>query len=272
MQTRRSFIAGAGASIFALALSSCSTGANGSAQQNDLPTITVGSDNYPPYNYLDENGNPTGIDVEIATEAFRRIGLQTVFSYIRWDSKNELLSTGEIDCLAGCFSMTGREDDYRWAGPYMSSQQVVAVNPSSEIYSLADLEGKSVAVQSTSKPESILLNGTNPHAGEPRAVFCMENRDHIYPALSKGYVDAVATHKTSILQYEKDYNVEYRILDESLLDVGIGMAFDKNDARGYDEALDQALSDMHADGTLEQIISKYLDDAASYLGVDAKDA
>ena len=50
------------------------------------------------------------------------------------------------------------------------------------------------------------------------------------------------------------------------------MAFDKNDARGYDEALDQVLSDMHADGTLEQIISKYLDDAASYLGVDAKDA
>ena len=37
--------------------------------------IVVGSDNYPPFNYMDENGNPTGIDVDIATEAFKKIGL-----------------------------------------------------------------------------------------------------------------------------------------------------------------------------------------------------
>ncbi len=252
-------------------LSSCSALSGTSSENEDLPIITIGSDNYPPYNYLDENGNPTGIDVDIATEAFRRIGMQAVFTYIQWDNKNELLASGEIDCVAGCFTMTGRENDYRWAGPYMASQQVVAVNPESSIYTLADLEGKSVAVQSTTKPESIFLNKTNPHVGEPRALFCMENRDHIYPALSKGYVDAVAAHKTSILQYEKDYDVEYRILEESLLDVGLGMAFDKDDTRGYDEMLDAALSEMHADGTLEQIIGKYLDDAASYLEVDASD-
>ncbi len=34
------------------------------------PVITLGSDNYPPYNYLNEDGVPTGIDVELATEAF----------------------------------------------------------------------------------------------------------------------------------------------------------------------------------------------------------
>ena len=38
------------------------------------PVITLGSDSYPQYNYLNEDGVPTGIDVELATEAFKRMG------------------------------------------------------------------------------------------------------------------------------------------------------------------------------------------------------
>ena len=40
------------------------------------PVIKIGSDNYPPYNFLNEDGIPTGIDVELATEAFRRMGIR----------------------------------------------------------------------------------------------------------------------------------------------------------------------------------------------------
>ena len=43
------------------------------AKNSDLPQILIGSDTYPPYIYLNNDGTPTGIDVEIATEAFRRI-------------------------------------------------------------------------------------------------------------------------------------------------------------------------------------------------------
>ena len=42
--------------------------------KTEKPVITLGSDNYPPYNYLNEDGVPTGIDVELATEAFKRMG------------------------------------------------------------------------------------------------------------------------------------------------------------------------------------------------------
>ena len=38
------------------------------------PAIKIGSDNYPPYNFLNEDGMPTGIDVDLATEAFGRMG------------------------------------------------------------------------------------------------------------------------------------------------------------------------------------------------------
>ena len=44
-----------------------------SKKETEKPVITLGSDNYPPYNYLNEDGIPTGIDVELATEAFKRM-------------------------------------------------------------------------------------------------------------------------------------------------------------------------------------------------------
>lgn len=46
------------------------------------------------------------------------------------------MDNGEIDCIWGCFSMDGREQDYQWAGPYMVSRQVIAVNAKSDIYAM----------------------------------------------------------------------------------------------------------------------------------------
>ena len=76
----------------------------------DLPTIVIGSDNYPPFNYLSADGQPTGIDVELATEAFRRMGYKAQFVTIDWVDKKELVENGTVDCLWGSFSIDGRED------------------------------------------------------------------------------------------------------------------------------------------------------------------
>ena len=251
----------------------CACASDNSASTDDSrPTLIVGSDNYPPYNYLDENGNPTGIDVDIFTEALNRLGYNVEIRYINWEDKDTLLASGGIDLAIGSFSMTGREDLYRWAGPYMQSRQVVAVSPESDIYTLADLEGKVVAVQSTTRPETLLLNKDDSRIPQLKSLFCIDDRAELFPALSKGYVDAIAAHEVSIQQYEKDYGMTYRILEESLLDVGLGAAFYKDDERGIDRELDDMLSEMHADGSLERIIGKYLEDPAKCLGVDAHDA
>ena len=113
--------------ILATALAGCKN-TDVTKKEREKPVITLGSDSYPPYNYLNEDGIPTGIDVELATEAFKRMGYQVDVVQINWEKKKELVESGEIDCIMGCFSMEGRLDDYRWAGPYIASRQVVAVN------------------------------------------------------------------------------------------------------------------------------------------------
>ena len=60
----------------------------------------------------------------------------------------------------------------------------------------------------------------------------------------------------------------YRILSEPLLEVGLGTAFDINDARGIDVKLTQAYQEMLADGTMERLVSKYFDDPSPFLNVE----
>ena len=71
-----------------------------------------------------------------------------------------------------------------------------------------------------------------------------------------------------IVQYMKDYDTSFRILEEPLMIVGIGVAFAKDDDRGICEQMDQTLEEMRQDGTSLKIIEKYLDDPDKYLEVD----
>ena len=237
---------------------------NAENETSHLPVLTVGCDDYSPFSYADANGDMTGIDVELAREAFSRMGYMPKFQFINWEDKKELLENGDIDCIWSSFTMTDREDEYHWAGPYMRSKQVVAVNENSDIYSLQDLEGKVVAVQSTTKPEDIIRShdGTLP---ELRKVISVQKRDLIFIFLSKGYVDALAAHDTSVDQFMADTGLKFRILDEPLQAVDLGVAFDKNDTRGLDKELTDTLHEMQKDGTVKEIIGKYLSSPERYL-------
>ena len=72
--------------IIAVTLTGCKH-TDSSKKETEKPVITLGSDNYPPYNYLNEDGVPTGIDVELATEAFKRMGYQVEVVQINWEEK-----------------------------------------------------------------------------------------------------------------------------------------------------------------------------------------
>ena len=270
--SRRAFLNGCTLLAASTALGGLTACGGTDAKNSGLPQILIGSDTYPPYIYLNNDGTPAGIDVEIATEAFRRMGYAARFEVIDWEQKTALVESGAIDCIWGCFSMQGRETLYRWAGPYMVSRQVVAVNADSSIQSLSDLAGKTVMVQSTSKPEGIFLSGSDPRIPQTVEVFSIEDRSVQYAMLACGYVDAIAAHETAILQYMKDNYAVFRILEEPLLVTGLGVAFAKNDSRGLDHQLNDTFAQMREDGTLERIVGKYLEHASQYLEVDTIDA
>ena len=113
------------------------------------------------------------------------------------------------------------------------------------------------AVQSTTKPESIFLNRTDERIPKLGNLIILGHRELIYTFLGKGYVDAVAAHEESIVQYRKDYDASFRILEEPLMITGIGVAFAKEDDRGICEQMGQTQEEMRLDGTSLKIIENF---------------
>ena len=74
----------------AVLLCSCLHPGKADSYTATMPVIVVGSDNYPPFNYMGTDGAPTGIDVELATEAFKRLGYRVKFVTIDWEKMKEL--------------------------------------------------------------------------------------------------------------------------------------------------------------------------------------
>ena len=72
------------------------------AADSELPEIIIGMDYFEPYSYQTSDGKYKGIDVELAKEAFQRLGYQPKFENIVWEDKDELLADGTVDCLC-CF-------------------------------------------------------------------------------------------------------------------------------------------------------------------------
>lgn len=225
--------------------------------KDDRPQIVIGSDEYPPFFYIDEDGNFSGIDVEIATKACERIGYKAVFKKIEWSDKDILLVNGEVDCLWGCFSMTGREDRYDWIGPYMKSSQVVAVLANSDIYTFADLAEKNIAVQATSIPDEILSAHDDERIPDDIRLYCFTDFDIIFSSLDNGYVDAIAGHDTIMAEYMKENPSKYRILEEPLLEVNLGAAFLKGENTALVDLLKQSVQVLLNDGTIAEIVTKY---------------
>ncbi len=219
-------------------------------------TLIVGSDIYSPYFYLGDDGNFTGIDVEIAKEACRRLGMSAEFKKIEWQNKDEYLADKTVDCLWGSFSMNGREELYVWAGPYMYSRQVVAVLGSSDIYKLTDLNDKCISVQNATKPDGLFSQDQVPGVSVKK-VYSFGSMPLAFAALKKGYVDACAGHETALRDYMKNVNGDYRILDEYLLKANLGVAFEKETGEKQAERLTVVLEDMKEDGTIRSIIEDY---------------
>ena len=224
----------------------------------DRTQLIVGFDaEYPPYGYMDENGEYVGFDLDLAQEVCDRNGWELVKQPIDWDAKDMELNSGSIDCIWNGFTMNGREDDYTWSTPYMDNSQVFVVAADSGISSLADLAGKVVEVQTDSSAEAALKDNA-----ELSATFgtlqTTPDYNTAFMDLEMGAVDAIAMD-VIVAGYQIEQRGEsdkYVILDETLSSEEYGIGFKKGNEELRDK-VQGALDEMAADGTMAEISEKW---------------
>lgn len=223
-------------------------------------TFTVGFDaEFPPYGYMDENGEYVGFDLDLAQEVCDRLGYELVKQPIDWAAKDMELSSGTIDCIWNGFTINGREDDYTWSVPYVNNKQVIVVAADSGIATMADLAGKTVGVQQDSSALAALEEEENANlAASFKAMEQYADYNTAFMDLEAGAIDALAVD-IGVASYQLASRGDgFVILEEELASEQYGIGF----LLGNEELKDKVeatLLEMKADGTFDEIVDKYSD-------------
>ena len=231
----------------------------------DRTQLIVGFDaEYPPYGYMDENGEYVGFDLDLAQEVCDRNGWELVKQPIDWDAKDMELNSGSIDCIWNGFTMTGREDDYTFSEPYVDNSIVVVVAADSDIQSLEDLAGKVVATQADSSALTALTDDSEDNKDNIAlaATFAelqqVADYNSAFMNLEAGSIDAIAVD-IGVAQYQISSRGDmFRQLDTPISTEQYAIGFKKGNTELRDQ-VQNTLNEMVSDGTFDKIVANYED-------------
>ena len=238
-------------------LAGCGGAAETAGNAEERTSFTVGFDaEFPPYGYMDENGDYTGFDLELAEEVCKRNGWELVKQPIDWDSKDMELSSGAIDCIWNGFTMNGREKEYTWSVPYVDNSQVFVVAADAGISSNADLAGKKVGVQRDSSALAALEEDAADLAATFADLIQYADYNTAFMDLEQGAIDALAID-VGVADYQiSSRGNSFVKLEEKLAteQYGIGFLLGNDSLKNQVES---TLLEMAEDGTFAKIAEKY---------------
>ena len=271
--SRRSFLAAAGLSVAALALTACggsassvassvassasSAAASTSAAAGELTTVEAGkltmatNAAFPPYEMTTDAGDFEGIDIETAQAIADKLGLELQIDDMDFDAALLSVQQGKADIvMAGVTVTDERKAVMDFSDSYATGIQSIIVPEGSDIASPDDLTGKKIGTQ----------RGTTGYIycsddfGDENVVAYDDGLTAVQ-ALNNGQVDAVVIDNAPAQEFVAA-NPGLKILDTSYAeeDYAIGMA--KNSP--LEDAVNSVLEELKADGTLQAIVDKYI--------------
>ena len=257
------------AMVMALSLAACGKTEQKDEQKDEkkddaaaAKTFIMGIDaEYPPFSYLDENGEYTGFDVEVCKAACDLLGWDMQVFPVNWDQKLVQLDANECDCVWSGMTILDsmKEAGYVLSAPYYDNTQVIMVKEGSDIKSSADLAGKVVAVQLGTSGEALLADGGD--LADLKATFAelttCDSFLKCFTELGGGAVDAVIVDKPVATAYA-DKNAGFTILSEELGAEQYGIAF-RADDKELCSSIEGAVKTLVDNGTYAKIAEKYPD-------------
>ena len=204
-----------------------------------------------PFGYIDKDGKNAGYDIVFAERLAKDLGVKVKYTSVDPAARVDVLTSNKVDITLANFTVTDeRKAVMDFSDSYATGIQSIIVPEGSDIATPDDLAGKKIGTQ----------RGTTGYIycsddfGED-SVVAYDSGLTAVQALNNGQVDAVVIDNAPATEYVAA-NPGLKVLDTSYAeeDYAIGMA--KGSA--LEDAVNKALEELKADGTLQAIVDKYI--------------
>ncbi|WP_298736515.1 transporter substrate-binding domain-containing protein [uncultured Subdoligranulum sp.] len=240
-----------------------SEAATAEAASGELTTVTPGkltmSTNaaFPPYEMTADDGSFEGIDVEVAQAIADKLGLELQIDDMDFDAALLAAQTGKSDMvMAGVTVTEERQTVMDFSNTYANGIQVVIVPEDSDIASIEDMTGKMIGVQRGTTGDLYCSDTVENGGFGEENVTPYDNGLTAVQALLNGQVDCVVIDNAPAQEFVKA-NPGLKILDTEYANEEYAIGVAKGNTQLLD-AINGALEELEADGTLQSIVDKYI--------------
>jgi polar amino acid transport system substrate-binding protein len=209
---------------------------------------------YPPFSFLDEDGNGVGFDYDLAEALCERANCVPTFKEFAWDGIFEAAEAGEFDInMGGCTVTMDRSKVVDYSDPIYEYGQVVLVR--SDEAGITDEEAlaasdKKIGTQAGTSNEITAIS----RFGEDQVVL-FDTFELPVVALQSGDVDAVVIDEVAAVGFMRESPGEMKIAFK--LTGGEFLALFMPPGSELQPAVDQALNEMWDDGTMQDLIDTW---------------
>lgn len=229
------------------------------ARKDDGKLIMATNATFPPYEYKDGD-KIVGIDAEVAEKIAEKLGKELVIEDVEFGSIIAGVQTGKYDMgMAGMTVTPEREKSVNFTKSYAKGVQAVIVTEDSPIKSLDDLKGdgsmKFGVQQDTTGDIYASDTAENGGYGEENVIRFKAATDTVQ-ALKSGKVDAVIIDNEPAKSFVASTS-GLKILDGAWVDEDYAVCVAKENTELLNQ-VNKALDELKADGTLQQIVDKYI--------------
>ncbi|MCI5537995.1 MAG: transporter substrate-binding domain-containing protein [Oscillospiraceae bacterium] len=229
------------------------------ARKDDGKLIMATNATFPPYEYKDGD-KIVGIDAEVAEKIAEKLGKELVIEDVEFGSIIAGVQTGKFDIgMAGMTVTPEREKSVNFTKSYAKGVQAVIVTEDSPIKSLDDLKGdgsmKFGVQQDTTGDIYASDTAENGGYGEENVIRFKAATDTVQ-ALKSGKVDAVIIDNEPAKSFVASTS-GLKILDGAWVDEDYAVCVAKENTELLNQ-VNKALDELKADGTLQQIVDKYI--------------
>ena len=239
----------------AAALAGCSKSADTEADADKVYVIY--SDNaYAPFEYLDEETNEyVGADMDIMAAVAEDQGIKYEMHNEGFDAAMGAVQSGQADAMIAGMTITDeRKETFTFSEAYFEDGQVLVVKPDSDIKSLDDLQGKTVACKTSTVGGEYGESIKEDYGFE---ISYYEGSDTMYQAVVTGAADACIEDFSVIGYAINSQGVDLSIATEPVNVKGYGFAVKKGENMDLLKKFDAGLKNIRENGKLAEIMAKY---------------
>ncbi|WP_337539877.1 basic amino acid ABC transporter substrate-binding protein [Suilimivivens sp.] len=217
--------------------------------------LTVGTNaEFPPFEYVDDNGEADGFDMALCKAIGEKLGVEVKIENMEFASLVSSIGS-KIDIAAAGMTVTDeRKESVDFSNPYYEAVQYVIVSADSDIATADDLKDKTIGVQLGTTGDFIAEEYTSNVAQYNKAVDAVND-------LVNGKVDVVIIDKNPALVFETKFEGKVKAIEGAQFGFETeeyAIALPKGDAALAD-AVNGAVDELKADGTFDELVKTYIE-------------